>query len=225
MQRTFGVLAAEYLRLVWKTNRVIVEPVDFYDRLDRELPAIIGLWHGQHFLGPFIRRKYHKARVLISRHRDGEINAIASDRLGIEPIRGSGDHGTEFMRKGAVAAFKSMLQSLAEGYTVILTADVPKVSRVGGRGIVTLARESGRPILPLAIASSRRVELDNWDRTAVNLPFGRAAVVLGAPVRVAPDADDEAIEAARMVVETSLNAATARAYEIVDGPGAGDSRA
>src|SRR6185295_2297177 len=95
-------------------------------------------------------------------------------------------------------------------------ADVPKVARVAGAGIVTLARFSGRPIFPVAVASSRRMVLDNWDRSAVNLPFGRLAMVVGDPVRVAQDADDVAQETARQAVEAGLNAATARAYEIAD---------
>ena len=56
-------------------------------------------------------------------------------------------------------------------------ADVPKVARVAGLGIVKLAQISGRPIYPIAMATSRRLELRNWDRTTVNLPFARGATV------------------------------------------------
>ena len=52
-QTTFGVIAAEYLRLVWKTNRFIIEPADFYERVAPELPIIVAMWHGQHFMVPF----------------------------------------------------------------------------------------------------------------------------------------------------------------------------
>jgi len=37
-----------------------------------------------------------------------------------------------------------------------MTADVPKVSRVAGLGIVKIAQMSGRPIYPVAIATRRR---------------------------------------------------------------------
>jgi lysophospholipid acyltransferase (LPLAT)-like uncharacterized protein len=56
----------------------------------------------------------------------------------------------------------------------------------------------------------------------VPLPFGRGARIAGRPVRVLASADDAGLEAARRAVEESLNAATARAYEIVD-HGHGDS--
>jgi len=212
-----GWVLASYLRLVRITNRRIIEPADVYDRLAPELPMIIAMWHGQHFMVPFLRRG-HKVKVLISRHRDGEINATAAELLGLVPIRGSGDHERRYDRKGGVAAFKTMLDALAAGYNVALTADVPKVSRVAGEGIVALARFSGRPIFPVAVATSRRWVLDNWDRSAVNLPFGRMAMVVGGPIRVTADADDATQEAARQAVETALNVATARAYELVDRP-------
>jgi lysophospholipid acyltransferase (LPLAT)-like uncharacterized protein len=214
-----GTIGAWYLRLAWHTSRVTLEPANIYETV--EMPAIVGLWHGQHFLAPFVKRNDtdHRAKVLISRHRDGEINARAARRLGIGTIRGSGAHNGEFHRKGGVSAFGEMLKALDEGYSVALTADVPKIARVAGLGIVKLAQHSGRPIYPAAIASSRRIELDNWDRTAINLPFGRIAMVAGDPIFVPRDADAAALETARQTVENQLNRATARAYEIVDRKG------
>jgi lysophospholipid acyltransferase (LPLAT)-like uncharacterized protein len=224
-QKTTGVVAAEYLRLVWRTTRLVIEPEGIYEQVDRDAPVIIAMWHGQHFLAPFIRRAADRAKVLVSRHRDGEINALAVERLGIGAIRGSGHHGGGFIGKGGVSAFTAMLSALQEGYNVALTADIPKVARVAGLGIVKLASASGRPIYPIAIATRRRLELNNWDRTAINLPFGRGGGVAGEPVRVPPDADTAALEAARRTLEASLDAATARAYAIADQPQEDGSRA
>jgi len=224
-QKTTGVLAAEYLRLVWKTTRLAIEPEGVYEKVDRDAPVIIAMWHGQHFLAPFIRRAQHRAKVLVSRHRDGEINALAVEWLGIDAIRGSGNHGGGFLGKGGVSAFKEMLSALEAGYNVALTADIPKVARVAGLGVVKLASASGRPIYPIAIATRRRVELNNWDRTAVNLPFGRGGGVAGEPIRVPADADAAALETARCALEASLNAATARAYALADRPLEQDARA
>ncbi len=204
-QKTTGVVAAEYLRLVWKTTRLAIEPQGVYDLVDRDAPVIIAMWHGQHFLAPFIRRAHHRAKVLVSRHRDGEINALAVEWLG-------------------VSSFKEMLSALEAGYNVALTADIPKVARVAGLGIVKLASASSRPIYPIAIATRRRLELNNWDRTAINLPFGRGGGVAGAPIRVPADADAAVLETARRALEASLNAATARAYALADRPREQDAR-
>ena len=216
VQITAGVLAAEYLRFAFKTTRFVIDPPDGYARIDANVPVILAMWHGQHFLGPFMRRPNDRGKVLISRHRDAEINAIAAERLGIETIRGSGDTGREFVRKGGLGAFREMLDTLEAGDSVALTADVPKIARRAGRGIVMLARMSGRPIVPVALATSRRYVLHNWDRTTINLPFSRGAAVCGEPVRVPADADDAALEQYRRQVEDNLNAATARAYALVD---------
>ena len=225
-QRAVGFLAAEWLRFVWRTNRFNFEPggIDaLYDRVEGQIPAIFAFWHGQHFLTPFIKTKdSHKAKVLISLHRDGEFNAIAAERLGIGTIRGSGDHGSAFHRKGGVGAFKEMVRALHDNYNVALTADVPKRSRVAGLGIIMLARESGRPIMPFAMATSRYVQLDNWDRTTINLPFGRGAVVGIEEVHVPRDADAAVMEECRLKLEAILNEATRRAYALVGRPEGAD---
>jgi lysophospholipid acyltransferase (LPLAT)-like uncharacterized protein len=210
--------------LVWRTTRLAIEPADVYERVDADMPVIIAMWHGQHFLMPFVRRSHDRAKVLVSRHRDGEINAYAAEWLGVGAIRGSGTHGPDFATKGGIYAFKEILAALDEGFNVALTADVPKVARVAGLGIVKIAQASGRPIYPMAIATSRRYEFDNWDRTTINLPFGRGAGVTGAPIHVPADANDEVLELARQAVEQSLNAITARAYELADGQGEGRAR-
>jgi lysophospholipid acyltransferase (LPLAT)-like uncharacterized protein len=213
-----GVTAAKYVRFVDKTISLTVEPADAYERAEADMPVIIAFWHGQHLLATNVRKSHHRVKTLVSRHRDGEILAIAAERLGVGTIRGSGNHSGSFVHKGGVAVFQAMVDALAEGYSVVLSADVPKVSRVAGLGIIKLAQLTGRPIHPIAIATSRRIVLDNWDRTTINLPFGRGAGVVPEPLRVAADADDAALEAARQELENRLNAATRRAYEIVDQP-------
>ena len=215
VQKTVGILAAEYLRLVWTTSRFTMEPAEPYRLYETQQPVIIAMWHGQHFLLPFLRRQY-RFRVLISRHSDGEINAVAAERLGVGTVRGSGDHGTRFHIKGGVAGFKAMLELLEEGWNMALTADVPKVSRVAGRGIIKLAQELGRPIFPVALATSRRITLNNWDRSEINLPFSRGGIVVGEPVRVPRDADTNVLQQARATLEKALNAATERAHAIAD---------
>lgn len=218
-QRAVGIFAAEYLRLVWVTNRFTFEPGDVYAQVEPRMPVILAFWHGQHFLTPFIRNKpSYRAKVLISRHRDGEFNAIAVERLGIGTIRGSGDHGSAFHRKGGVGAFKEMVRTLEDNYNVALTADVPKRARVAGLGIIMLARESGRPIMPFAMATSRFMRLHNWDRTTINLPFGRGALVGIKEINVPPDADAETMERLRLDLEETLNKATRRAYAMIGRP-------
>jgi hypothetical protein len=62
-----------------------------------------------------------------------------------------------------------------------------------GLGVIKLAQHSGRPIYAVAIASSRRIELDNWDGSAINLPFGRIGIVAKRGIFVPYDSDRAAL--------------------------------
>ncbi len=203
---------AGYLRSVHGTLDMRIEPANIYDIAEPEMPVILTFWHGQHFLAPFIMRSHHRAKVLISRHADADVNAIAAEALGVETIRGSGaTNRKDFHRKNGVGAMREMIATLEAGINVALTADVPKISRRAGLGVVTLARYSGRPIYPIAIATNRRVTAPSWDKASIDLPFGKGGAVAAEPIRVAPDADENELEAARLLVQTRLNEATARA--------------
>jgi lysophospholipid acyltransferase (LPLAT)-like uncharacterized protein len=96
-----------------------------------------------------------------------------------------------------------------------MTADVPKISRVAGLGVVTVARYSRRPIFPIAIATRNRIVANSWDRASVHLPFGPAAMVVGERIEVSANADDTELEAARALVKDRLDKVTARAEELV----------
>jgi lysophospholipid acyltransferase (LPLAT)-like uncharacterized protein len=216
VQETLGFLLASYLRLVERTNRFVLDPPDIYDRIGPAQPVIAAMWHGQHFMISFGKRPQDKAVALVSRHGDGEFNAIALRHLGVGAIRGSGARGRRKLEeKGGIGALRAMLRALAQGEMVVMTADVPKTSRVCGLGIVTLAKLSGRPIAPVAVVTSRRIDFNSWDHASIGLPFGRGAIVIGDPITVARDADAAAMEAARRAVEAGLDVVHARAYALV----------
>ena len=218
VQGMIGSAAAGYIRLVGSTNRLVYEGSVDYATLDLSIPLIITMWHGQHLLVPAVRRADHRVVALISRHRDGEINAIAARKLGIGTIRGSAARDrSRVIERGGVSGFLKLRAALREGTSVTLTADLSKtVARRAGIGIIQLARASGVPIAPIALATSRRINVRSWDRTSVNLPFGRMAMVVGEFISVTPDADDAVMEGMRLKLETELNRITARAYALAD---------
>jgi len=226
VRRSLAYAAAGYFWTVAHSVRFEVEPANIYEIAEAEMPVILTFWHGQHFLAPFIMKPHHRAKVLISRHADADINALAAEVLGVGTIRGSGaTKASDFHRKNAVGAMREMIDTLAEGINVALTADVPKISRVAGRGVIALARHSGRPIYPVAIATNRRIVAKSWDKASIDLPFGSGGAVAAEPIRIAPEADDAALEAARKLLQARLEAATARAEELArraaDGTGHG----
>jgi len=209
-----GIILAAWYYFIRFTNRIVRPQQDFYAPFDQNSAVIVALWHGEHFLIPFLGRRGDRLVPLSTHHRDGEILARGGKYFGLKFLRGSGDHGKEFLRKKALQAFTGMMRELKSGGNVVVTADVPKVARVAGLGVVTLAKYSQCPIVPIGMATTRVHRLSNWDRTAISLPFGRMGVVRGEEIRVPRDADDAALEAARIEVEKALNEVTQRAYAL-----------
>jgi lysophospholipid acyltransferase (LPLAT)-like uncharacterized protein len=215
-QEAVGFLLAAYLGLVRRTSAFTTVPDDVDAYIKNDLPLIAAMWHGQHLMMPFARpRTMDRLAVLISRHEDAGAQALAAERLGITPVRGSGGPADRAYYKGGAPAMRELLRQLESGSSVAMTADVPKRARIAGLGIVALAKLSGRPIVPTAAVMSRRIQFNTWDRASLGLPFGRAVVVVGDIVRVSPDANDDDIEAARLAVERGLDDTHRRAYAMV----------
>ncbi|GGE34372.1 hypothetical protein GCM10007276_09700 [Agaricicola taiwanensis] len=219
VQETIGGFMAAYLTFVFRTTRWEVVTPDLLEDLKRDGPVIAAMWHGQHFLVSFFVPEGARAKVLISRHGDGEVNAIAIRKLGHGLIRGSGGHGApdKIRKRGGIQALRDMVRALSEGFMIAMTADVPKVSRVAGEGVALLAKLSGRPIYPVAVVTRWRITLGSWDRATIGLPFSRGVLVLGPAVRVQADAGADAVEEARRQVESELEAVHEQAYQRLGG--------
>lgn len=210
-----GLILAGYLRLVRVTSRVTYDPPDMPEQLRKNAPLVAALWHGQHLMIPYAKPADMPFAVLISRHRDGEINASACSNFGITPIRGSGGRPDQSERKGGAGGLRALIRFLSEGTSVCMTADVPKVARVAGPGIITLARLSQKPIVPIAVISKRHHIFDSWDRATIGLPFSHLVIAMGEPVTVARDLDEDQLEALRKQLETRLDLLHERAYQRV----------
>jgi hypothetical protein len=130
-----GSVAASYIRLVGATNRLIYEGSVDYQSLSLDRPVIITIWHGQHLMLPAVRRKDHRVVALISRHHDGDLNAIVAEKLGVETVRGSAARDQSLViQRGGISGFLKLRSALREGKSVTLTADLSKAvaDRPGG---------------------------------------------------------------------------------------------
>lgn len=214
LNRFAGASVARYIDFVYRNSRVVIEPAGRDDFLAAHRPAIIAVWHGQFLLAPKAKPLEVPLAIMLARHGDAELFASSLERFNTTLIRGAGA-GERRKNRGGVYALRASLRTLDENVFVGMTADVPPgPARRAGEGIVTLARMSGRPIIPLAAATSRYHALRTWSRMTINLPYGTLACVFGDPIFVPPDADAAAMEVARRAVEDGLNRATARAYEL-----------
>lgn len=213
-------VAANYIRLVRLTNPMAKGSDDPTEGFVRNANSIFGIWHGQHIFLPGYHPRHDPMATMISRSADAEINALCTEKLGLKVFRGSGGRERErAIEKGGVRGLISMKKALDAGMSVGTVADIPSgTPRQAGMGIITLAKLSGRPIVPIALNTSRRKVLEKtWDKTTINLPFGRSAIFFGEPIHVARDADDAEMERKRRQLTDALNAVAARAIKVADG--------
>jgi 3-deoxy-D-manno-octulosonic-acid transferase len=212
IDRVAGRLVAGVIAGVHRTSTPPPLWDDHIEEFKALHPFILAVWHGQFMLLPALPREDIPTRAMIALHRDAEAMAYALKRHDLDLIRGAGA-GIRGKDRGGAQAFRGALASLAQGYTVAMTADVPPgPARICGMGIITLARISGRPILPVALASSRYVSLKTWSRMTLNLPGSKLGGSIGQPIRVPADASDADLEELRRTVERQLDIATVDAY-------------
>jgi lysophospholipid acyltransferase (LPLAT)-like uncharacterized protein len=211
---------AGYMALVRGTARLTREPADTDAAIAAAAPAIVAMWHGQHLMIPAVVPRSVSFKALLARHIDAEVNARAIARFGHGVIRASAAGRPEDIRKkGGVEGFLTMVRALRQGVSVGMTADVPKgPARIAGAGIVRLASHSGLPVVPLAFATRWRITFHRqWDKASFNLPFSRAAFIVGEPIRVPPKLAEDEVEVWQKAITDGLDRATTRAYAIVDG--------
>ncbi len=205
-RRIVSRLGADYVRLVHRTGRwrTIGDeiPRAFWDA---GRPFIIAFWHGRLLMPPMAWRHGMPMNMLISERGDGPLIAAIIAHFDLGTAWGSST------RKGS-RAYRTMARALARNEYAGMTPDGPHGPLMrASLGIVSLARLSGAPVVPLTYSASHYVERAGWDRLIVPLPFTRGVFVWGEPVSVPRRASPAEEEAARRAIEDRLKAITAEA--------------
>jgi len=84
------------------------------------------------------------------------------------------------------------------------------------KGIITVAKLSGAPVIPATYATTNGQILRSWDRFLLAWPFSKGVIIWGSPIKIPAGADTEAMEKARQSVEKSLNSITAEADRLTN---------
>lgn len=214
LAKVAGRNLARLIRFVRTTSEVTYQPPDALERLRQAHPVIVAVWHGQFMMTVGFRPGDEKVSAMVARHGDAELIGVAMAEMGIDLIRGAGA-GDRKRDRGGMQALRAAVRALNQGSSIVMTADVPPgPARRAGEGIVMLARLSGRPIVPVASATSRFRAFRTWSRLTLNMPYSKLVYAAGDPIHVPHDANADTIERLRREVETQLNAATRRAYEL-----------
>lgn len=212
-----GRALARYMRFVQRSSRVVFDPAGLREVANANHPFIFAMWHGQFVMMPTLHEGEFPVSAIVARHQDAEIIGEMLQEFDMKIVRGAGA-GNRKRDRGGASALRGALKILRDGSTFAMTADVPPgPARRAGEGIVTLARLSGRPILPFAVATSRFIAFPTWSRMTLNLPFSKMAYVLGDPIWVPSSMTPEELEKVRAQVEAGLNRVTERAYALAGG--------
>lgn len=202
--RSVARCVAAASRLHFRTMRLEICAADprtiAYDYVGHE-KYLYCLWHDA-VLGVIFSRRAHRMAGLVSRHADGSLVADAMQAVGLVPIRGSS-------RRGGAAALRQMMEAAGD-YHIAIATDGPQGPRhVVKEGIVYLASQTGRPVVPAAFsAQSAWRPRGRWTDMVVPRPFSRTFVVIGAPIMVPAGLSREALEPYRLQVQRAMDAVT-----------------
>ena len=159
--------------------------------------SVFAFWHAQQLSMLVFYRKLAVC-ILVSRSKDGEYAAILAERFGHRPQRGS-------TSRGGMHGAKALIQEARRGCRVALTPDGPRGPRhCVQKGVVAIARNVGRPILPGAEGFSDHWELPSWDRFRIPKPFAWCVGLVGEPIAPPEGDDDASLEATRQAVEAAM---------------------
>jgi lysophospholipid acyltransferase (LPLAT)-like uncharacterized protein len=175
LHRLVGFIGCVYLRLVGKTS--FIHRLDHPRSLEyrrKKKPAIYAFWHNNQVFLAYDHRN-EPVSIMVSKSADGEYIAQVMKWMGLGAVRGS-------TSRNGTGALREMCQLLKKGRQVGFTPDGPKgpAQTVHG-GLIAAARMSGCPIIPTAVAATRKLTFNSWDKFFVPLPFGSVVVAHGEP--------------------------------------------
>lgn len=162
--------------------------------------CLYAMWHGNQCAIYGFKDK-PTVSVLVSQSRDGDVVAKGIKPMGFKLVRGSKG------RSGAIEASMQMIDALKKGERCAMMVDGPRgPAKVVKAGAIKIAKLSGKPIVPVCWYSTNFnwVKLPSWD--GLRMPFldVRLINLYGEPIYVPEDADDEALEKARLQLQNSL---------------------
>lgn len=162
------------------------------------------LWHDG-IIGFVFCRPAFEVSALVSQHGDATYLADALEAIGVTPIRGSS-------RRGGALALRQMLDAAAKYHIAIATDGPMGPRREVKEGVVYLASQTGRAIIPAAFSARRAWRpRGRWTDLVVPFPFTRAWMLVGNRIYVPPGLDREQLEPYRLQVQAATDALVAEA--------------
>ena len=211
IQTLISLIGSIYVLTVYKTSKVnLKNRKKIEDLLERKESFIYSFWHDQLLMCPLTWQSNSSIKVLISKHRDGDIIAQLISNLGFEAIRGSTHKTNKIKNKGGLLSARKMIKSLKNGISIGISPDGPKGPRHKvSEGILSISRLSKSVILPVGIGFKKKWVLNTWDKFIIPKPFNEITVVWGDPISAITN--EKNIHQFKIKLESKMNNLTAQA--------------
>jgi lysophospholipid acyltransferase (LPLAT)-like uncharacterized protein len=213
LARLFGRAMAAYARLVAATARPVGPPVT-------QDQVVFAIWHEANLaaMSAALRLRHNSRVVSFSTRgfRGLVMNTMLASLGGgfvALPDEGSATRG----EAGRLSL--DLARIGREGDSVVVSCDGPLGPyRVAKPGVLLVARESGLPIQPWAVAIRPALRLrGRWDRQLLPLPFCRIRIEEGEQIRVGPR---EPLKPKLALLQGALDEVATRADRRMTGRGA-----
>ena len=183
-QLLISLLGSLYVLFVYKTSTIDLKNRKNIDRLFKKNESFIyAFWHDQLLICPLTWQSEFEIKVLISKHRDGDIIARLISKLGFQSIRGSTHKSGKTKNKGGLTSARQMIKSLKNGISIGISPDGPKGPRHKvSDGILSISRLSNSSILPVGIGFKKKWVLNTWDKFIIPKPFNQITIIWGEPL-------------------------------------------
>ena len=174
-------IGSMYVLFVYKTSTINLKNRKYINRLFKKNESFIyAFWHDQLLICPLTWQSEFKIKVLISKHRDGDIITRLISNLGFNAIRGSTHKSWKTKNKGGLLSARKMIKSLKNGISIGISPDGPKGPRHKvSDGILSISRLSNSSILPVGIGFKKKWVLNTWDKFIIPKPFNQITIIWG----------------------------------------------
>ena len=183
-QLLVSFLGSVYVLFVYKTSTINLKNRKNIELLFKKNESFIyAFWHDQLLMCPLTWQSELEIKVLISKHRDGDIIAKLISNLGFKAIRGSTHKAGKTKNKGGLLSARQMIKSLKKGISIGISPDGPKGPRHKvSDGILSISRLSNASILPVGIGFKKKWVLNTWDKFIIPKPFNQITIIWGEPL-------------------------------------------
>ncbi len=176
----FSWLAWFIIQTIGRTLKIKRINFDIVKEVKRKNKNIIyTFFHGEQFVLIFLHR-HSELVIMTSLSRDGELQTRILKKFGYDLVRGS-------TKKGYTSGTISLVDKLLSGQDCAFAVDGPKGPAFKVKpGAVFVAQRVNGVIIPVRVVVKHKIQLNNWDRYILPLPFSKVYVLYGPPMEIKP---------------------------------------